>query len=231
MKRIALIEDDRSLLKRLSFFLNKQKELTCIIVANSLGEFFERLDEEMKPDLLLLDIELSENINTIAHLQKIKSLLPRMKILVITGHNHPSYLFKALEQGADSFYLKGSGLPKLLEAIEATFSGGAYLDPKAAAQMIPLLRNKKKSPEARGDITPPGDDGTVLAEGPGLPEWQLTSREQQVARGLVEGKSYKEVAAGLNLSVNTVRHYVKVLYKKLKVANKIQLSNKLKRYL
>lgn len=228
MKSIALIEDDRLLLKRLGSFLNKQKGLKCIISASSLGQFFECLEEGMKPDLLLLDIELSGAVNTIHHLGKVKSLLPEAKVIVITGHNHPGYLLGALQNGADSFYLKGSGLPKLLDAIEATCAGGAYLDPPAAAHMLSYLRQKPASPE--GGPTDSEMPGATFSEASGQAQLQLSQRERQVAKGLVKGESYMDIARNINVSVNTVRHYVKVLYKKFKVANKIQLSNKLKSY-
>ncbi|MCB0548494.1 MAG: response regulator transcription factor [Phaeodactylibacter sp.] len=229
MKKIALIEDDERLLKRMFSFLNSQNGLQCIIAASSLGEFFERLDEELKPDLLLLDIELSQDINTIIHLKKIKNLLPQSKVLVITGHNHPEYVLKAMQEGADSFYLKGSGLNKLLEAIETTFSGGAYITPEAAAHMIPFLR-KEKLPAMDG-LPHTDEPDTAPAEGIAQKAPELSPRERQVARGLIKGQSYLEIAENINISVNTVRHYVKVLYKKFEVANKVQLSNKLKPYM
>lgn len=230
MKQLALIEDDQRLLKRMAVFLNNQPELKCVIAARSLGDFFERLDEGVRLDLLLLDIELSNEINTINHLQKIKNLLPSIKVLVITGHNHPDYVLKAVQQGADSFFLKGSGLPRLLEAIDSTLSGGAYFDPAAAAHMIPYLRGRKE-PVAKGISI---SDGRKTAPSEGAPAQtgpQLSQREEQVARGLMQGQSYKEIAENINLSINTIRHYVKVLYKKFGVANKIQLSNKLKNHM
>ncbi|MCB0560395.1 MAG: response regulator transcription factor [Lewinellaceae bacterium] len=229
MKQIALIEDDQRLSKRMAFFLNKQDDLECVVSAGSLGEFFERLNEKLKLDLLLLDIELSGSINTIGHLQKIKNLLPNIKILVITGHNHPDYLLRALQEGADSFYLKGSGLPKLLEAIDTTYAGGTYLDPEAAVHILPYIRKQKSRPKTG---IPSFDECEAAAsEGLGEQAIPLNKREQQVAKGLIEGQSYQEIAQHINLSVNTVRHYVKVLYKKFEVANKVQLSNKLKPYM
>ena len=228
MKQIALIEDDRRILNRMVLFLNKQEELECVIAAGSLAVFFECLSDERQPDLLLLDIELSEAVNTIAHLPKIKSLLPHVKVLVITGHNHPDYLLQALQQGADSFYLKGSGLPKLLVAINATFSGGAYLDPKAAVHVIPYLRGKDAIPD--DGLPDSGMSQAPASEGLGQGGLKLSFREDQVARGLIKGQTYKEIAESINLSVNTVRHYVKVLYKKFGVGNKVQLGNKLKPY-
>jgi DNA-binding NarL/FixJ family response regulator len=223
MKRIALIEDDQLLLKRLTFFLNNQDEIECVLCASSLGVFFEKLTREKQPDLLLMDVELSKDMNTIAHISKVKALIPKSKILIFTGHNHPDYIMQALQSGADGFYLKGSGLSKLLEAIETTLSGGVYLSPQAVPNMMPYLRKQDTF-----NATPPPSthqpDNTTTDEA----SYFLSQREKQVARRLIQGLSYKEIAQDINVSVNTVRHYVKVLYKKFEVSNKIQLSHKIK---
>ncbi len=221
MKRLAIIEDDQQLLKRMAFFLDKQEGMKCSIGSGSLGEFFEKLPDYSTIDLILLDIELSDTINTIDHIQKLKSLLPQARVVIITGHNHPEYIYSALQNGADSFYLKGSGLDKLLEAIEATLEGGSYLDPEAAAHIRKLIRGEA---QAAPPLTAPAGG---RKNAPGLNS--LPQREKQVAEGLLRGKSYQEIAEDIHLSINTVRHYVKVLYKKFEVSNKIQLSNKLKK--
>ena len=228
MKHIALIEDDQLLLKRLALFLDSQPDYQCSLRANSLGSFFEQLSPDTPPDLLLMDVELSDTINTINHLKKIKTLIPGSKIIIVTGHNHPSYISQALNNGADGFYLKGSGLRKLLEAIEITFEGGAFLAPEAAIHVLPMLRNNPDNPKKE-----PSPEPLPMQEKKAMPSAinLLTARELEVARGLVKGASYKEIANDTNISINTVRHYVKVLYKKFDVTNKMQLSLKIKTYL
>ncbi len=222
MKRIALIEDDKLLLNRMAMFLAGQQGMSCVLKAETLGQFFENLPDEPGIDLLLIDIELSDEVNTIAHLQKVRKLLPDSKILVITGHNHPDYILQALQKGANGFYLKGSGLAKLLEAIETVCAGGAYLAPEAAAHIIPFFNRQPDS--SRPFHAEPA--------GQGAPEkMDLSRREKEVAQRLIEGQSYQEIASDLLVSLNTVRHYVKCLYKKFEVSNKIQLSKKLRPYM
>ena len=225
MKRIALIEDDQLLLKRLIFFLNNQDGIECVLCANSLGNFFEKLTDDKHPDLLLMDVELSETVNTIAHISKVKALIPHSKVLIFTGHNHPDYIMRALKNGADGFYLKGSGLSKLLEAIDTTLAGGMYLSPQAVPHMVPFLRNQETISIAPS--SPPSHQSNTAAAVSEASAF-LSQRERQVAKRLVQGLSYKEIAQEINISVNTVRHYVKVLYKKFEVTNKIQLSHKIK---
>ena len=228
MTRIALIEDDKLLLKRMALFLSGQKGMQCVLTAESLGQFFETLPEKPQVDLLLADIELSSSINTIDHLEKVRKLLPAVKILVITGHSHPDYILRALQKGVNGFYLKGSGLDKLVEAIETICSGGAYLAPEAAAHMVPFFNWHSNSQRQSEDTV-----ASYAAPGPAIPikeDAKLSRREKEVAWRLIEGQSYQDIASELSVSLNTVRHYVKSLYKKFGVSNKIQLSRKMKPY-
>jgi DNA-binding NarL/FixJ family response regulator len=217
MKRIALIEDDELLLKRMTAFLNAQSDLECVLCANSLGQFFELLGEESHIDLLLADVELGENINSLDHLQKVAALLPTVKILVITGHNHPDYIRRALQKGASGFFLKGSSPQKLLEAIEMAGRGAHYLAPEAASHIVPLLQ-EEEAPQLSASKLDAVTDMVAL----------LSRREKQVAIRLVDGYSYQEIADEIFVSINTVRHYVKVLYEKFDVSNKMQFSNKVR---
>lgn len=224
-KRIALVEDDELLLKRMAYFLDNQENMRCVLTASSLGAFFEKLNP-LNIDLLLMDVELSGQVNSLEHLVKVRALLPDSKIVIISGHNHPEYLYRALKQGANGFYLKGSGLSKLLEVIETTCLGGVYLDPEAAASLLPLLQ-EKEFPIPHQPPQPQNESGLMEQDTSKI----LTHRERQVADALVFGKSYQEISDDLNISINTVRHHIKSLYKKFEVNNKIQLSYKLKNYL
>lgn len=212
--KIALIEDDTFLLRRLPEIIDAQPNLDCVLQARSLGEFFEQFSPSQQLDLILADVELSDTINLTDHLGKIRSLLPDCKIIAITGHNHPSYVLKALKQGANSFYLKGGSPKELLKAIQSTLDGGTYISPKAAANLLPILRQNGNS----------GSTSTLQEND----AWsRLNDRERSVAEGLLKGETYGSIASNLNLSINTIRHYVKELYTKFGVNNKIQLSQKL----
>ncbi|HMQ47447.1 MAG TPA: response regulator transcription factor [Saprospiraceae bacterium] len=223
-KRIALVEDDELLLKRMAYFLDNQENMRCVLTASSLGVFFEKLNSS-EIDLLLLDVELSGQVNSLEHLVKVRALLPASKIVIITGHNHPQYLYRALKQGANGFYLKGSGLSKLLEVIETTCLGGVYLDPEAAVSLVPFIQetefSTQKPPKQVSESIDLEQEATKM----------LTHREKEIADALIVGRSYQEISNDLNISINTVRHHIKSLYKKFGIKNKIQLSYKLKNYL
>lgn len=220
MIQIAFIDDDPHLRKRISLFFSTQNEFSCDIIAESIGHFFEQLNSNNEPDIILMDIELSTSgINSLDHLQKIKTFLPKTKVIIITGHNHPDYIHSALKNGADSYFLKGSGIDELLDVIKTTITGGTHIAPQAATHLLSTLRQ-------------PFRDNTELIhkELPPVLE-QLTSREFEIARELANEASYKEIASKFYISINTVRHYVKSLYKKLEVSSKREFSRKVKPYI
>lgn len=216
MWKLAIIEDDPFLLQALKDFLDQQEHLECVLATSTLGHFFERWDTHNRLDVLLLDILLGEH-NSLDHLTKIRRLAPHCKIIVITGVTDPSLLLRALETGADSYYRKGSDLEKLLDVIDLTLRGGAYIDPEVAPEVINFFRNRAENKNR--------SDQVKLEQLRAI--HQLSEREVQVARGLITGHSYEAIGDSLNIALNTVRHYVKTLYRKLEINNKVQLIQKL----
>lgn len=216
MWQIGIVEDDHTLLSELSDFLNEQARFHCVLAVDSLGGLFETWKQEINLDALLLDIVLGKE-NSLDHLHKIKILLPDCKVIIMTGRQDSNFLLKALAKGADSYYLKGNDLEELLSIIEITMKGGAYIDPYMAPELVDVIRKKNEiASSALPDL-----QFNRLAK-----HYELHERERQVAKGLITGRSYQEIADDLNIALDTVRHYVKSLYKKLDINNKVQLIQK-----
>ena len=216
MWQIGIVEDDHTLLSALADFLNEQTGFRCALAVDGLGSLFETWNKEIRLDILLLDIILGKE-NSLDHLHKIKALLPKCKVIIMTGRQDTDFLIKALAEGADSYYLKGSDLNQLLNIIEITMNGGAYIDPYMAPELVDVIREKSGTefPAA------PLQRLNRLVE-----RYELHEREMQVAKGLIIGQSYQEIGDDLNIALDTVRHYVKSLYKKLNINNKIHLIRK-----
>jgi len=214
MIRTAILDDNREFNLSLKSFINRQARLECVLIAHSLDELYAQLEaKKTQIDILLLDISL-EAINSLEHISAIKSLLPNTKIVVMTGHKASSFLLQALQAGADSYYLKYSAPAQLVETIIATHKGGAFLDPQAATSIVELFRKK--------DATP----SFLLVEEKLRQMWDLNQRELQVLKGLLNEQTYQEIATKNNVALNTIRHYVKSLYKKANVNNKAQLAER-----
>lgn len=214
MIRVAILDDSQGFTASLQRFINQHEKLTCIFSAHTMEDFFREISSVSDLDILLLDISL-EDMNSLEHLAKIRVLLPRTKIVVMTGHKDPAFLMQALQEGAHSYYLKHSTPTQLIDTILATHQGGAFLDPQAAVSLVELFRKKEGNP-------------LFLALQQKLKEiWDLNQREMQVAAGLLEEKTYQEIATANNVALDTVRHYVKSLYRKAGVHNKQELLEKL----
>jgi DNA-binding NarL/FixJ family response regulator len=214
MIKVAILEDDAPLRNIVERFLQREPGFECVVATDSAGKFFESLSTAADIDVLLLDIMLHGQ-NSVPHIANIKKLLPQVKIIICTMHRSHDFVMQAIQEGAHSYYVKGSEPAKLLEIIKLTLQGGAYLDPYVTLEVMEALQAKDTNPIHNTD------------ESSFEQQWQLTLREKQVAAGLLDGKRYKEIAKEQNISVDTIRHHLKNLYKKLDVHSKAQLIKKL----
>jgi len=150
-------------------------------------------------DLVIMDIEMP-HLNGIEATRALKALAPTLPIVVVTVFEDPNTILSAICAGADGYLLKKTLAPDLIEQLRVVLAGGATLTPNIARTVMDLVRSGER-PEV--EVTPR--------------RLSLTGREQQVLRGLVDGHAYKEIASELEISVDTVRTYIKRLYKKLQV--------------
>jgi len=141
--------------------------------------------EKQKPDVLVLDIAMP-NLNGIEAARQISNKLPQIAIVILSMHSDESYVLRALKSGARAYLLKDSAEADLINAIHAVSEGKAFFSP-AISRM--LVDDYMRRLEQRGV-----EDSYEL----------LTTREREILQLLAEGKSNKEVAAMLNLSLYTV---------------------------
>lgn len=218
MIHVGIIDDDPLVREEIIFLLQcHPNEFELAFEAASMGQFFELLQLDQKPDIVLLDISLAEQ-NSLDQLGKLKQLLPLAKVIIITGHTEPELLMKALQRGAQGYFVKSTRPERILDVIRDTQKGGAFIEPQMASSLLRFFQ-----PEKRG-ARPPRIDVSAAIQRLGV---KLHSREVEIAEGLASGLSYKEIAATHNIGLNTVRHYVKSLYKKLKISSKQELIDRL----
>lgn len=216
MLKIFILDKDVQLASFLKSTLGQQKEIDSIKHYPGLDQFFATVglaNTGKQKGLVILDF-LLENLDNQRDIQKIKALLPSYKIIVYSDLMEDQYFFEAVESGADAFVVKGGSLEKLVEAIRAVSKGSSYFDPQTSPAVSQLIRQKRISQDA---FQIPESIANLLND-----------REVQMASGILKGLSYKEIAIDNHLSINTVRHYVKSLYKKVGVNTKVKLILKLK---
>jgi DNA-binding NarL/FixJ family response regulator len=197
MTRILLFEDNAQLAEGLTMLLNSVEQYRVQgTFRNLLNLEFEI--QKHQPDIVLMDIGLP-NSSGIEGLRRIKKLDRNIKVIMLTGMADDESVFESLKAGADGYLLKKTSPVKLLDYIHEALEGGAPMTPTIARQVLQTF-------------------SAMNTSGPGIEA--LTPRERDVLRLLVNGKSYKLVAADLSISIDTVRTHIKSIYEKLEVNSK-----------
>lgn len=204
LKTILIVEDDPMMQLGLKHILNQQPHLTVVAQAVN-GNEGVSVALQHQPDIVLMDIDLP-GIDGIAAAQQIRAALPHTRILMLTHYTNPTQVMAALSSGSHGYCVKGTNAEQLLAAIATVQEGGSYLDPKIAGC---VLQNLKTPPDncANDDI-------------------KLTEREMQVLLELVEGKSNKEIAAQLGMSVHTAKGHVETIIAKFEASDRTHAAVK-----
>jgi DNA-binding NarL/FixJ family response regulator len=215
--RTAIIDDQDLLLQQMKMLLElSAHSIRCILLATSVESFFDQLlERQLVPDIILLDLDLRGQ-QSIAYLPKIKRLAKDAKVIMVTGHDDPVLLAKAIESGADGYFVKRTDpQPDLAEVVKLTFEGGAFLEPSISANLLKAFQNRQL-PHHQVNIGELSKKLNII----------LAKREIEVLDGLLDEKSYQEIADDNHISINTVRHYVKELYQKVGVSSRRELIEK-----
>ncbi|MGG5871514.1 response regulator [Pseudomonas peli] len=152
-----------------------------VVAEGSDGDQVEALVESHQPDVLLLDLTM-RRCSGLEALTMVRSRWPGLPVILLSMHDTRDYVLKAMQMGASGYLLKDAAVIELQLALQSVLGGHRYLSPRVAGQVIDAA-------SGRG-----GEDPLEL----------LTSRQQEVLYWLAKGKSNKEVAFILNLSVKTV---------------------------
>ncbi|MEG3877021.1 response regulator transcription factor [Microcoleus sp. herbarium7] len=204
LKTILIVEDDPMMQLGLQHILNRQPHLTVVAQAVNGNEAIS-VALQHQPDIVLMDIDLP-GIDGIAAAQQIRAALPHTRILMLTHYTNPTQVMAALSSGSHGYCVKGTNAEQLLLAIATVQEGGSYLDSKIADC---VLQNLKTLPDncANDDI-------------------KLTEREMQVLQQLVEGRSNKQIAAQLGMSVHTAKGHVEMIIAKFEASDRTHAAVK-----
>ena len=159
-----------------------------------------------RPDVLLLDISMP-GLSGLDAIAPLRSAHPRMRIVMLTHHEGDSFVDQAMRAGADGYLSKDSDPSELALGIEAVFQGRPYLSPKVATGLVSKLR--------RGEPIETGSSSRLAS---------LTQREREVFQLLALGKSNKDVARELSISVGTTKKHRENLQRKLECHSTAELA-------
>jgi DNA-binding NarL/FixJ family response regulator len=197
MKKIRiLLADDHNIMRRgLRLLLERQPGFEVVGEAAD-GRLAVERAEAAKPDVVVLDIAMP-NMSGIEAAQRISASLPQTAIVILSMHSDEGYVLRALKAGAKGYVLKDSAENDLIEAIRAVSEGKAFFSPEISNILVEdYVREMKK----RG-----AEDSYEL----------LTPREREILQMLAGGKSNKDIATVLNLSLYTVETHRRNLQDKL----------------
>jgi two-component system, NarL family, response regulator NreC len=185
-----LLADDHNIVRQgLKLILSSQPDLQVVGEAANGREVVE-LAQNLRPDIVLLDVAMPE-LNGIEATRRMMEANPRLRILVLSMHKEAVYVREILKAGARGYLLKDVIDTELLNAVRSVARGDGYISPAVSSALLS---------DYRQNVTDPVD--------------LLTKREREVLQLIAEGKTNKEVASRLNLSVYTVdSHRGKIMEK------------------
>lgn len=201
--QVVIVEDDRTVREGLGMIINGTPGFSCGGTYRSVEEALNLMKPE-DPDVMLLDIHLPGMLGSDG-VRVFREKFPSMQILMLTIYDGQEMVFESICNGACGYLLKKTPPAKLLDAIREAHEGGAPMSPEIARKVVNLFQ--KTGPPAKLDEN-------------------LTPQETRLLQLLADGYSYQAAGAKLNISVNTVRNYIRSIYEKLHVNSKSEAVSK-----
>jgi DNA-binding NarL/FixJ family response regulator len=199
MITVSIVDDEKELRQSITTFVNGSPGFQCIS-AYSNGETALKGLPADKPDVVLMDINLG-GMSGIECVERLKTQMPEMQILMLTIYEDTDQIFNALSAGASGYLLKRSTPTKLLQAIREVHAGGAPMSSSIARKVVASFQKSKPTSENQTHLSP---------------------REEAVLNCLAKGLTYKAIADQLDISIDTIRTYLRRIYTKLHVQSRTE---------
>ena len=196
MIRVTIFEDNKHLRETFTLLLNSAEGFNCSGAFPNCKDMLQNITAN-PCDVVLMDIEMP-GMNGIEATQLIKKHFPEVLVLIQTVFFEDEYIFDAICAGASGYILKTTTPEDYLEAIRNVQSGGSPMTPGIARRVLELFKTNLRPQPANND-------------------YNLTTQEKKVLQLLVEGKSFKMIAAELYVAFDTVKAHIRNIYAKLHV--------------
>lgn len=203
MIRLCFVEDNLAYRKALSLFVSKVSDFEIVHIGDSLSGI-ETVVRNLNPDVYVLDIDLPVT-SGIQGIRKIKEINPEANILMLTVFEDDEKIFQSVKAGALGYLLKKDPPERIIHAIRSIYNGESIMNGQIARKILNYFTQQ------------------VPAK-PSFEEYKLTRRETEILSLLIDGLSYKEIAARCFISLDTVFSHIKKIYTKLKVNSRSEIT-------
>ncbi|MDE6411444.1 MAG: response regulator transcription factor [Clostridia bacterium] len=207
--RILLADDQPILADGLMSVLSACEDFEVVGIASN-GVAAVKKTEELKPDVVLMDIRMPE-MNGVVATKEVKRIRPETKVLVLTTFDDTEYILGAINNGASGYLLKDTSVTALTDAIKNAYAGDTILPAKIARSIANAARL----------VT--NDRQIKLKQ-----KFSLSDREVEIALMLYDGFTNKQIASALKLTDGTSRNYISTLYEKMECANRAEATEKMR---
>ena len=196
--RVAIFEDNTQLRESLYNLVDASDGFVCVGAFANCEDVISKVSS-IKPDVILMDIEMPV-VSGIDAVRMVKNVFPEIKILMQTIFEENEKIFQSICNGAEGYILKNTPPKEILEAVKEIYEGGAPMTPAIAVKVLRMFKHNLDSATDES--------------------FQLTTREKEILKYLVEGMSYKMIADTCFISSATVHGHIKSIYEKLHVHSK-----------
>lgn len=194
--KLVIADDHRVVREGITYMLSGEPDIDIVGEAAGGEELLVLLESEAV-DVVLLDVRMAD-MSGLDVLETIGASLPQVRVLMLSMHDEPAYVRRAIELGAAGYLLKSAGREELLAAIRAVADGGVYIQGELVEPLVAGVA---------GDHTVPG---------------RLSPREREVLQLVANGYENKQVATELGLSEATVKTYMRGIFERLEVTSRAE---------
>lgn len=203
--RVILFDDNKDLREMFRLLVDAQPDMVCVAAHPDLSHLLRDIDAA-QPDVITMDIQMP-GLSGIEGVRLITARFPKARILMQTVFDDDAKVFEAIRAGASGYILKTANADEMMKAIRDVHAGGSAMSPEIASKVLEFFRGSE--PQAK--------DNTAHG---------LSVREREVLALLVDGRSYKLIAADLGISYHTVDTHIRHIYEKLHVCSSTEAVSK-----